>query len=480
MWVRQTLRDLSCLLFTYLFGAISSGRIYPDKTLPITVSSTNALRNAEYNFTLKMDTNSIPGCFIEIVFPEQQYIDGLGLDYGFIVYSPYGNLIPSPRSSVLGKKLSVDIGYWPAMTDIVITVQGVQNPSKVGGTGMFKAYYTCGANPIDLCENFGSIAVTEPVTRLISGLAMVEPGSSDVAGELSNYLIMVQPTNDLSMNTAFRVTFPIYFNFTYLRNMVSDFPSKNPCLVVPDNTTGFVLQGNITCKFSQSFDNVIEWVGNNISIPKKSYVWLKLQNAYNPNREMKTDFLSVEAILKNTNFTYEYHDAIEGLIINPGSIIDYRLTPVLQMPLAPLSWVDFYVTFTPTNQFDSVRLVTRFRGINNCVIKNALLPIAANVPITCTTYGNIIDINGIQTYKRKYQTNADKIKLKITAKVPQNSGMQTPFELYTYKNSDFTVKADEDMTSLNTLMFISNSRNNLVNNSSNPRINNSIGNIYCS
>ena len=162
---------------------------------------------------------------------------------------------------------------------------------------------------------------------------MVEPGYSNVAGDLSNYLIHIQPTNDLNMNTVFRVTFPTYYNFTYLKNLVGDFPSSNPCEVVADNTTGFVLQGNITCKFSDVKDYVIEWVGNNVTIPKKSDIWLRLKSVYNPTREMTTEFLTVEANLKNTNFTYEFNDAVEGLIIVPGPIMDFRLTPALQLPL---------------------------------------------------------------------------------------------------------------------------------------------------
>src|SRR3990167_3276564 len=98
--VRAT-RHLCRSLFTLLATVISTihgGKIIPDKTRPITMSSTNALSKAEYNFTMKLESNTIPGCTIQIQFPDQQYIDGLGLDYSFVAYSPYGTLIPSSVS----------------------------------------------------------------------------------------------------------------------------------------------------------------------------------------------------------------------------------------------------------------------------------------------------------------------------------------------------------------------------------------------
>ena len=98
------LRGLWTLFVSLLPGLIGAGKIIPDKTLPITMSSTNALMNAEYNFTMKLETNTIPGCLIEILFPDQQYIDGLGLDYNFLAFSPYSKQI---LASVLGKKVSV-------------------------------------------------------------------------------------------------------------------------------------------------------------------------------------------------------------------------------------------------------------------------------------------------------------------------------------------------------------------------------------
>lgn len=443
-------------LMALVVGTIHTGKIIPDKTRPITMSSTNALNKAEYNFTMKLESNTIPGCTIQIQFPDQQYIDGLGLDYSFVAYSPYGSVIPS---SVSGKVLSLQPGYRDNYTDIVLTVQGIQNPAKVGGTGMFKVYYTCGTSVIDLCENFGSIAVTQPVSTLFQSYLMVEPGSSNVAGELSNYLIYIAPTNDISENANFRVTFPLDYNFTYLSNLVSDFPSSNPCQVAADNTTGFKPSGNFSCKFSTVYGNVIEWQGNNASIPKKSPIWLKLQNVYNPAREMVTDFLTVEIILKNTNFTYEYDDSVTGLLISPGPIMNFLVNPVLQLPLEQSKTYDFFITFTPTNSFQSLRIATRFSTISSCVVKSGLLPLTSNSLINCNINSNVIEISGIQKYTRKYQINADKVTIKLlNAKTPAQSGKLIPFELYTYQNGDFTTKVDQDVTSTGTVIFITTSR----------------------
>jgi hypothetical protein len=454
--MRTLAQELTLLVMALLPGIASTGKIIPDKTMPITMSSTNALKNADYNFTMKLETNAVPGCNIQIMFPEQQYIAGLGLDYNFLAYSPSGVSIPA---TVSGTVVSVQPGYRNIYTDIVITIKGVLNPANVGGTGMFKAYYACNGTIIDRCENFGSIAITSPVEKLFSAQAMVETGSSNIAGDISNYLINFKPTNDLNENTVFRVVFPSYYNFTYLRTMVEDFPSKNPCLVAADNTTGFMLTGNITCKFSDVSDNIIEWYGNNQTIPKQSSVWLRLINIYNPAREMNTDFLTVEVNLKNTNYTYEYNDAVEGLVIVPGPINGFRVTPVLQLPLEKLTNYDFYISFTPKSSFQSIRIVTRFRLINSCVIKNNFLPLTVDSSISCAINSNLLEIGQIQKYNRRYQTNADKITIKVNAKTSEESGTQIPFEIYTYQNSDFTVKVDQDLTSADTMMFITTSRN---------------------
>jgi hypothetical protein len=453
---RSKIKDLACMVFSMLMGILQGGKIIPDKTLPIQMSTTNALRNAEYIFTMKLETSTIPGCFIEILFPDQQYIDGIGLDYGFIVNSPANKVVPG---TISGKKLSVEVGYTVQMTSIQILVKGVLNPSKVGGTGLFKAYYTCSNNIIDVCEDFGTVAVTDPSFRLQSSQAKVEEGSSMIAGETSNYLINLKPQFDLNKNVVFKITFPDYYNFQYLKDLVGDFPSENPCEVVPDPTTGFKISGNITCEFSETKNNVITWVGNDMKISKSSMIWLRLKNVLNPEREMTTDFIAAEINLKNSFLTYEYDDAVDGLRIVPGPVADFRVTPALQLPLVKLTFYDFFISFTPTNALSSFRVVTRFRAITSCVIKNGIFPLAINVPVACTINSNVLEVNGIQKYLRKYKANADKIILKVYAKTPMDDGIQIPFELYTYQNSDFTVKVDEDVTSTKTILSITPARN---------------------
>jgi hypothetical protein len=50
---------------------MNGGRIIPDKTFPLTLSSTNAGDRADYNFTMTLTSDLSPDCTIEIYFPAQ-------------------------------------------------------------------------------------------------------------------------------------------------------------------------------------------------------------------------------------------------------------------------------------------------------------------------------------------------------------------------------------------------------------------------
>jgi hypothetical protein len=188
-------------------------------------------------------------------------------------------------------------GFIPKGKKFTLTVEGIQNPFKLGGTGLFSVYSECGATTnrifVDKCEDFTSIAVTAPKVKILQTNITVEAGFSSTAGEKTNYMIYISPTTELNKNTVFRVTFPTFYNFTYLDQLVTDFPSEVPCEAVKDPITGFMISGNITCGFNKVKDNIIEWVGNNMTIPKNSPIWLRLKGVYNPVRELTTEHLEI-------------------------------------------------------------------------------------------------------------------------------------------------------------------------------------------
>lgn len=450
-------RPLKQLLLTVfsLIGISNEGRIFPDKTFPVTLSSTNAGDLAQYNFTLQIESTVIPDCSVDIEFPEQQYVEGLGLDYNFKTYSPVGN---SVKAEIKGKTLKIYPGYREKMESFTLIIDGIQNPYKVGGSGFFKVYYSCSGNKIDYCEDFATIAVTNPKRELNSAKAMIEPGFSDRAGLRSQYLIKLIPQEDLNKNSVFRVVFPSYYNFTYLKNQLLDFPSDKICDSVADNSTGYRISGNITCKFSKSQDNVITWVGNDAVIPKASPIWLRLKEVYNPPREMITEFLKVQIKLKDTNLTYEHADAVDGLIVKPGYIENLIVKPVLQLPVEPLSNYEFLITFTPTNAFNSFRIVTRFREIFWCYLKNAVFPDNPEMAVKCQINSNVLSISNMLEYKRKYKSNADRVEVKVRATAPLAAGTQIPFEVYTYFDNQFSVKADENINSKASVLYLQSAR----------------------
>lgn len=255
----------------------------------------------------------------------------------------------------------------------------------------------------------------------------------------------------------FRIEFPQIFNFTYLKELVEDFPSENPCEVVADNSTHYIPQGNFTCVFLQSSDlsyHTIEWHGNGASIPKSSDIWLRLKNVYNPPYEMITDFFKINVLLSNTNFTYELDNHVGGLNITTGPLADTALNPVLNVPISSSTTYDFILEFLPTNAFQSIRIITKFATITLCEIINGLTPTSIITPITCTRQVNVLDISGFTEYSRKYKLSYDTVKVYLRGTIPATAGTLPPFEIYTYKQANWLEKVDQNVTSINTAISI--------------------------
>ena len=275
------------ITFLYIIDTIKSLKIIPDQTHPITISSTNAgAFDVEYDFKMSAESDIQDSCFIKIDFPSQKYIKGLGLRSTFTVYAPsYGSVL-SKIAEVENFSIRTRVGYQSAGTSFNVIIQGIQNPYQTGGTGNFAVYYVCNTDPttwssanemiIDFSLDYGNIAVTDTKQALKSAEVQLETSYTSEAGLMSNYLFHMVPTADLKPNINFRMEFPPIYNFTYLKDLVTDFPSENPCEVMMDPITNYSLSGNFTCNFLQSSDStyhIIEWIGNNASISKSSDIW---------------------------------------------------------------------------------------------------------------------------------------------------------------------------------------------------------------
>ena len=130
-----------CFFFVYclsLLFAFSYGKVRPHGARSIVLGSTNAGDISNYNFTMTLDTELPSNGVIEITFPFNQYIAGLGLPYDFKVYAPYPNQITATLDSDTAKTVICNVGYRKANESFTIEIQDVRNPSKIGGTGNFK------------------------------------------------------------------------------------------------------------------------------------------------------------------------------------------------------------------------------------------------------------------------------------------------------------------------------------------------------
>jgi hypothetical protein len=132
---------LLSLILLSIIHLVSSGLVRPYGAQSIILSSTNAGEVADYNFTMTLDTDLPASGHIEISFPVNQYVPGLGLPHNIEVYAPYPNLVTATLDSATAKTLICSVGARKANTPFTIEVRNINNPLKVGGTGNFKVTF---------------------------------------------------------------------------------------------------------------------------------------------------------------------------------------------------------------------------------------------------------------------------------------------------------------------------------------------------
>mgnify|MGYP000929521117 FL=1 len=447
----------SLLVLLFLASAsylAAAGKVRPYGPSPISLNTSNAGDYAEYTFTMTLDTPIISNGILQITFPLQQYDLGLGLLDAFTVYAPYPtktitcSLVTNLALTEVFKQISCPIGAKPANESFTITVIGVRNPLKVGGTGMFKVQTIYGVTGkiLDYNYAFGVIGIAPAARELASASIEVESGYSSLAGVISNWIVSFSPVNDIQSNIDIRILFPPeIFDFSYAQTY--------QCQAV--TTYGYALTGDIQCQFNTKFPNIITVVGNNATIPKGSSVNIRLLDFYNPARQCTTEFFTIYILEKDTNNTIEYLAGVPGLVVNPGTIDDVDLS--LTYPgyqLYTNANRDFILKFRPSNPFNAVRIATAFPTITTCKVIYGLPVKDFNTPIVCTPVSNMMTIKGFATYEPE-DIYLKVVQVLFRATLPGIAQILNPVQIYTYLDTEFLFPVDQNVSAFNTRQTIS-------------------------
>jgi hypothetical protein len=228
------------------------------KTFPLLTSSVNAGDYADYNFLFRVPSNIVSPCFLEIIFPEESFVSGMGMHFlpQIEVYNP--TLIAQTASPTVSEKtLRVYPERLISSEDVSLIIREIKNPFKIGGIGLFEVYTKCQNQIIQVNRNFANIGITEPKTEILSSSVDFDEGASPLAGEESRYVFRIVPTTDVSPYSVFQIEFPAIYNLTKIREETDDFPSYKPCQVsAPGVVTPFSNNTKFDCTIIGN-DNVI-------------------------------------------------------------------------------------------------------------------------------------------------------------------------------------------------------------------------------
>ena len=279
------------------------------------ISSTNSEDRNTYSFMFSSPIDLNPPCYVQINFPSENYVKGMGLDYDLAVNMLiHDESMENVTNSIEDLAIKIYPPYLQANSSVKVDVLGLVNPNEVGGTANFNLEYKCGSFTVLENSIFGSIAITKPKTRLSSASLVIKEGFSNKAGKVADYRLIIVPSNDLSQFSEFVLVFPDIFDFTDIKKLIEDFPSLNPCKAVRDEDSGFIPEGSFYCDFIES-ETAIIIKGLTAPILKSSKIIFDIQGLKNPGETVLTDFFKVKVILQNSNHVYEFEDYIEGLLI---------------------------------------------------------------------------------------------------------------------------------------------------------------------
>jgi hypothetical protein len=86
-----------------------------------------------------------------------------------------------------------------------------------GGTGNFAITTRISTFIIDCNFNFAVIGLAVKTNQLLSATVSIDSGASIYAGEVTNYVFSLVPSEDLPANIDFKLTFPVLYDLSYLK-----------------------------------------------------------------------------------------------------------------------------------------------------------------------------------------------------------------------------------------------------------------------
>ena len=254
----ELLFTLLCLLKFSLSEQFSSNlMVRAHKTFPLLTSSVNAGDYANYTFIFRLPKNVVTPCNLEIVFPKESFVSGMGMNFKpeIQIYNP-GLVTQVQTSQVKENTLSIYPKKLRSDFDVSLTIRDVKNPFKIGGIGLFEVYTKCENQVIHVNRDFANIGITEPKSGILSASVEFDPDSSQLAGEETRYIFTVFPALDVSPYSVFQIEFPSIYNLKKINEEIEDFPSYKPCKISTTGISPFTTKSDFSCQVIGQ-DNII-------------------------------------------------------------------------------------------------------------------------------------------------------------------------------------------------------------------------------
>ncbi|CAD8049450.1 unnamed protein product [Paramecium sonneborni] len=415
------------LFILLLLYQVFCGRVRPYGPRSLTMSNVNPNGWSEYNFTMIFDTTLPSTGILVIEFPEANYPDRLGLRPDAVLYAPY----PIPRTfDQNDRSLEIHLGEWPIETPLTVTISGIINSQKQGGTGNFKVYTKLNSHIVDINRNFAVIGLAGETIQLLSAQMSID---NNYAGEVTNYLATLQPSQDLNSRVDFIITFPDLYDLSQLK--------KCSCNVF-----------NPSCIVHKDFKNQILVSGNQNSIFKGTNIQITFNDIVNPSRKMKTPLFNFRVIERNTNNTLQESSAVNGLEILAGQMKLVQLEILYYQPY--IFYIrEFRLQFRPKNGFQYAKIATDFYQVLNCQITRGLLDPSRFQDSVCSPLGRDMFLSNFQSYVES-DYSYEFVEIRFRARIGDRVIFTNPVEIYTYKDSEYLYLTDQDTLSINSQLQI--------------------------
>ena len=279
------------------------GSVWPDGTLPVSNSITNAKKTSDYTFTFYLDHSLPKSASIHVEFP-YQYKSGLGI-------SSCSASLGSCSISNTTVKVSLSSSIYRFKTTSLIIFQ-VQNPEIQGGTGNFRISTYENSNLIDRNFRFGIAGISQEVGKLLSGSVNVVEDDELLAGAKARFEFKFRAYRVLPAWSWVRFSFP---------DNGFEFAARPTCTGF--EVEGFVAKGNFSCVAE---GNRVSLYGISEDVPEQAYVGFRV-TARNPQFSVKTGSFCIETGKNLTLTVYDEILEVEGLTIKPGKISQVLMEP---------------------------------------------------------------------------------------------------------------------------------------------------------